>query len=145
MNYKRHRLFVWGLSTIMLLIIFKVSIFWPLVLYIRGLKEEIVLRREITHIYVSCFRFCFITQFILACSAVRVRFESLNDHVNSFKLHKKFKIVSTKSLVSVEFRQSYFQLCDAIDIINDTFTLHLAFIFAIFLVSRIISANRIKK
>lgn len=83
---------------------------------------------SIFYAYISIYRVFYVVQFYYACSAVRVRFKAIN------RLLKK----TTESSVSVNYKflRSFLGLCDAIEIINETFTSQISLIFMCLLVRK---------
>lgn len=85
---------------------------------------------SICYVYISIYRVLYVVQFYYACSSVRVRFKAVNRLLNNF----------SESAVSVnnKFMRSFLGLCDAIDIINETFTFQITLLFMSLLVRKII-------
>lgn len=69
--------------------------------------------------YINVFKIFYIAQFILACSAIRTRFRTIN---------QKFKYIN-KPTTTLNLRKCFHGLSDAILIINDTFTSQFIFLF----------------
>lgn len=85
--------------------------------------------------FVEFFRSIYLTQFVLASLTLLLRFKSLNNRIGNSTT--EFNIKDTTVIA-----QLYRQLCEGIEILNETFTFHLIPIFASLIVS---SSRRSKK
>lgn len=135
MNHKRQRLYVLGALVAIIVVSLKMTFFMPIYLYVSGMNELIFLFDIWLFGCLNAFRLFYSAQFVLACSAVRKRFEASNEYLGGGKLKPGLKIVSPRTFVNVKFQGSYLRLCDALDIINENFTLHLIPLITILLVS----------
>lgn len=102
----------------------------PIYLHFHGGHDEVILYLYFIVGYRNTFRVFYSTQFLVATLTVKTRFAVLNNFLKGSKNKTKFNCVVTPN-----FRKIYLQLCDGIEIINETFTLHFSFIFGIFMVS----------
>lgn len=90
-------------------------------------------------IFINVLRVFYLTQFILATSAIRVRFKALNSvfkRRNSKPVWTSFSYLDMTKIWEVE--RIFQQLCDCIDIVNDTFTFQIVFVYAVLLVTFIV-------
>lgn len=72
--------------------------------------------------FIEFYRMIYVIQFTLACAALRERFKKLNNLLKIVKLD-----VDGKEIVTVG--QLYHKLCDAIEVLNESFTFHFITIF----------------
>lgn len=75
-------------------------------------------------LYMSSLSVCF----IFACLAIKFRFQVLNETFKSFyfnEFHKHIQIVRPKQLNVKTFSRLFYNLCDAIDFLNDSLTYNL--------------------
>lgn len=79
-------------------------------------------------------RVFFIAQFFLACICIRKRFEGLNKKLTSVFKQKLTQLVDSR--VGKHFND----LCDVIEIMNETFTVPLIFVFTNILIKSIFAA-----
>jgi hypothetical protein len=79
-------------------------------------------------------RIFFVTQLYLACICIRKRFEGLNNKLDWLVRQKSPKIVDWR------LGKLYNELCDVIDILNETFTAPFVFIFPNILIKSIFAA-----
>lgn len=107
-----------------------------------------------SHIFQLFFNYFYVAQFALAALALRERFKLLNNYLrfviihwclNSFQNYfysfslstkipnRNFVMAGSKTLNSTLFIKLYNDLCDAIGLINSTFTNHLIFVMINFL------------
>lgn len=85
--------------------------------------------------FINIFRGFFLVQFVLACSAIQVRFKALNDEFT--RKHSTIrKLFFPKPNITTNFYlgKTFQQLCDCIDIVNETLTINFIPMFAVFLV-----------
>lgn len=86
---------------------------------------------------VTVFRFFYVLQFTLVTSALFTRFAALNGRLSSLLKTKNIKIVKPRYFPIFRFGNLYHGLCDGIGIVNENFTIQMAFLYANILVSRI--------
>lgn len=72
--------------------------------------------------YSNGLRFFLVLQFWLACFFVQSRFSALNEFLKSFITSSRFS--SVKTLTLFKCARVFHSLCDSIEIINQTFTVH---------------------
>lgn len=86
--------------------------------------------------FITLLRMTFIAQFVLVCSAIQVRFKAFNT-----EFVRRQKTVSTTNALKINrfdalhMGNIFQKLSDCIDIVNETFTFQLVFIFTVLLVS----------
>lgn len=85
-------------------------------------------------IYTTLLKGFYIVQFILATWMLQVRFQALNEYLSGENSLGVRKVSTTKYFPTLKLVMIYHNLCDAIEIVNETFTLHLAAIFLNFMV-----------
>lgn len=133
MDHKRHRWISVGAVISTLAIAFKMTFFMPIFLYFHGVVVETPIFDSILFYYINTYRIFYALQFVLACFAIRKRFSALNS-LNVTSAIDGVKLVATKNVLNRKFRKTYMKLCDGIDIISETFSVHLLAIFLIYLV-----------
>lgn len=125
-NWKRHKC---GLRVIVFVafvcFVSKISVFPILQLYLK--RSTVPLLMTIRLYYFEFFRMVYIVQFILASSALQVRFRKFNKNLEIMKFD-----IGGKEATSLA--QLYHKLCDTAEILNETFTFHFIAIFANLLV-----------
>jgi hypothetical protein len=91
--------------------------------------SPIDIRTTISYSYMNFFRNFYMMQFMFAVSSVKTRFQDLNETLVSLESSPKF--ISKESDIEGMFSiaELHHNLCDAIDLINQTFTFPLIGIF----------------
>ena len=72
------------------------------------------------------------SQFILAAAALEIRFKALNELIDSTMYSAKMEATFNGAKIGKLFNN----LCDGIEIVNDSFTFHFVLLFPLYLVSR---------
>lgn len=136
-DYKLHRRIVY--CSIILSILFSlsmpISIF--VVFYLLGFGLTTTAASALMTfniIYTTLLKGFYIVQFILATWMLQVRFQGLNEYLSGENSLGVRKVSTTKYFPTLKLVMIYHNLCDAIEIVNETFTLHLAAIFLNFMV-----------
>lgn len=123
-DFKLHRRIVLGTLFLGLVDFTFLSCLIHLMSWIYGFSFDGGSAINIYFIFVNCFRAYHVIQFYLVCSAVRLRFRTIN---------QKFKF-STSSSMKLTLINCFHGLSDAIDIINKVFTFHFFMLFTHILV-----------
>lgn len=134
MNHKKQKKIVIGILFISIFLAAKISISMMFIFWIFGISAEIQFPVIFCYTYINIFRMFYSAQFILAASAVFSRFKALNYHLERSIPISTIKIISTTNSTFHKVDKIFHELCDAIEVINKTFTCHFVFIFAICLV-----------
>lgn len=111
----------------------------PSILYFLGRWKGLKVSLIASYAYINTFRLFYLVQFSLASFAVRLRFKALNEKIKEQFLTKLssncFKALDVKSSDIFKLGNVFHKLCDAIEIINETFTFHFVLLFMVILVS----------
>lgn len=137
-NYKLHKIYVVVSIIIAVSIAFILAAVSPIVTLINGStsRDFHILFEAFGYIVINIVRTFFVMQINFVCESVRSRFRLLNEAVKSSIFNQSLKIKKTRSLSVFRFLKHYHVLCDAIEISNETFTLQLVPLMAIFLVKK---------
>lgn len=137
MSYQRHRSFLYGFIFTSTALAMKMSFYRNIYFLWTGDIGRIDFLNTLSNLYINVYRTFFAAQFILACLTVKKRFECLNNQLKTSLKSRALdlKTIAANRLIHLELRRVIFQLCDIIEVINETFTFHIIFIFTIFLVS----------
>jgi hypothetical protein len=129
LHFNRHR----KISILVIFTLFGIgfgfSLIHPIVCILLGKFDLVQIIRSVSFSYINFYRAIYIVQFILSSATVKIRFAAFN---RSLTLNRIFKL---KLLEDLNHRKLYHSLCDAIDILNQTFTFQLVLIFMGLIVS----------
>jgi hypothetical protein len=81
---------------------------------------------------IMVFIYFFPIQFVLVTSTLTSRFQALSEHLDA---SSQVKFVISKQRRTMNIARLFDQLCDAIDIVNETFTFHFLLAFPVYMVS----------
>lgn len=108
----------------------------PIIYVSNGYSERINWMFIVCLLFINTFRLFYAVQFTLATLVLCTRFDGLNASLKSFlSTPISVKQVLPKYFPIFRFGNLYHDLCNGVDLINDTFTLQLVFLFVNILVS----------
>lgn len=137
MNYKQHRFFIYATFMVSVVIFAAMTLIHPIYFVIAGDAWKINVLNLLTNSGTFLVKISFSVQLVLACLTVQRRFKALNVHLKASQpqvTKANWKLSSYGCSEHLKIRKVYFKLCDCIDVINETFTFHMIFLFAVFLV-----------
>lgn len=137
-DHKKHKKFVAFAIFLLLSLAFFASGAMHVFSLLPQVDYTIGLASSIRFGYMNLSKIVYVTQFVLACSAVRQRFKILNQHLEYPFLIGGLTTVSSKQMKSKEVGRLFHRLCDAIKLINSTFTFPFVVIFSNLMVRLII-------
>lgn len=117
-------------SFLIVLIIIELTSFVPVVFYSIGYADTLNSNALLCFNYINIFRYLYSSQFVLASIVVRSRFEAINERLSSGMKSERAKLLNTVGPL-------YHRLCDVIELINRTFTMHLVIVLTVVLVRKI--------
>lgn len=129
-NYKQQKLLFIKVTVLALILAFTTIVISPIVHFIMGIQYYGLIAAWITYGFIGIYKVLYFTQLILACMIVQKRFEALNESLENSRITNRLTITKAKNLNISEFAVVYHGLCDAIEIINNSFTYHTTFLFA---------------
>lgn len=128
-NHKIHRRFVIGTIVLFAVLALHMITSPVLVFFFSGNPDYIRLSVSLIYSFFNVLRLFFVVQFFLACTAVWNRIEIMNEYLEDRFQCKSLKVASKKCFDCHKIGKNFHILCDAIRIINDTFTFKFLFIF----------------
>lgn len=137
MNFKHHRFFAYGVNALIVAVTMISVLSTPVALFLSGLGDQIKFFDSSLLMFLIISQFFFVAQFNLACFAIRKRFVALNNYLNKSNTKTECKKFGASCVMNENFCKSYFKLCEVIEIVNETFTFPLIFIYGFFMVSTI--------
>lgn len=102
-----------------------------------GNGNQIKVSIILCYFYVSSFQAFYVAQFIVACLAMQKRFDELSISLKFSFSVSKIKISTSKNHEFLKFGKLFHNLCDGIEILNQTFTFH----FVAILMNIVVSFN----
>lgn len=141
LNFKVQRRYVFLVIFLTCLLPFLLSASNPIYMLVLG--NEVKISLVFYFFYVHFHRSFYIAQFVLACSAMQLRFKELNNNLNFSFSVTEIKIVASKNYDLFKVGKLFHDLCDGIEILNQTFTFHLIAILMNTMVSFIFKKREI--
>lgn len=129
-NHKQQRMKTFRFSFLIVLIIIELTSFVPIVLYSIDYADTLSINALLCYNYINLFRYLYSSQFVLASIAVRSRFEAINERLGSSMKPERAKLLHAVGPL-------YHRLCDVIELINRTFTMHLVIVLTLVLVRKV--------
>lgn len=148
MNYKQQKLIVLLVLTCVIGVEAFVAFSIMVVFLVNGAKILNFLPPRLSIAFLNTLTNLYFAQLLLACITTRKRFEGLNKYLedslppNNIKTLSP-KAVSPKHLEISQLSKFYHELCDAIEIINESFTFHFIFLFGYLTVRLSLSLDNI--
>lgn len=133
-DFKRQRWFAYKTTIITTAASLLMTFYMPIYLYCIGFNETIELTRIPPIACANFTRVCYTVQLIVACSMIRKRFEIISGHLKKSYKFNNVTAVYTKSDSVAILQKSVIKLCDGVDLINESFTFQLIFVFSSVLV-----------
>lgn len=139
LNHNRHRVFSYGSIIVVLLIALESILLIPIMQLSNGNYEHILkLMTWLSYANITL-RLFYTAQFVLAALAVKTRFTALNKYLMKLAaIDKVWGNIASKHEEIQRFRRTYLKLCDGIEVINETFTFQLVFVFTSVMVRQFI-------
>lgn len=136
-NYKTHKLIVWILLICEAILILFLAFAQPIIfaIYSKFVFQFII----VSYCVNSILRLFFVSQFFLVSFSLQIKFKSLNENLKRLVSTREVQMVASRNSFTKDFGQTYQILCDAIDIVNETFTFPLALVLANVLVSFVLT------
>lgn len=112
------------------------NFFIPVIFLFLGISQDLRYFEMISYICQNLLRLFFTCQLILASLAVKARFRLLNIHLKkTIKMKNNCKNIPLKNFKASDYSNLYHKLCDAINVINNTFTFPFIVIFPVLMVN----------
>lgn len=124
-NHKKQRKQVVQCILFIFVILIGITVLLPVAFATIGYTDTMNISAFTCFIYLHAFRYLQTSQFVLVALALRSRFNAINEHLANLKSVKGYLLM---------VRKPFHQLCDVIEIINQTFTMQLVFNLGIILV-----------
>jgi hypothetical protein len=109
----------------------------PVLYFCFGLTNQTNLQIGTCYSFMNLVRDIYFIQFLFAASSIKRRFRQLNEALSSMTNMKKignFQMIETKVKRTILIVELYQDLCDAVEIVNQSFTFHFIGIFLGFMV-----------
>ena len=109
----------------------------PLFYFLFNLLPVFDLFRNLTIFYMGLYKSFYTCQFCIAGILVHERFELLNESLKHLWMRRKLKLFTNSGISTAlqHVSKLYLDLCDLIELVNSTFSVHLIFTFFTILVS----------
>ena len=127
LSYKQQKTFAVKATLAIVLNSAVIPCFNAAVFLIQGLFMAIIIFQYLSYSIINNLRTLYIAQLSLACLSIQKRFKVLNNSLVEMIRKENFKFMT--SLSNLNIRKAYHDLCNLIDIINETFTFHFILLF----------------
>lgn len=134
-DHKTHKKYIFIAISIFIAFVFVLSSSYPLSQLILAPNKSLKFVMTFSFAYIHIFMNFYTFQFIVVNSAIWLRFKALNSKFKTKFPRQNVKIVAAKNFDLVQASNYFHNLCDGIEIINNTFTFHAVFIFMQLMVS----------
>lgn len=135
-NLRSHRCHLLRLMLIVVVVLIVMVILSPLVIYLKSFSTRTVGISILSSFVVTILKFSFFAQLMLSCLCLRKRFEILHENIKWSIVCSNQKVFMNNSASWVRIGRIYQSLCNGIEIINETFTIHFVFLFGNILVRK---------
>lgn len=136
MSSKTQKLLMMKATILLLGILLILGMTLPLLSLLTKGNASVMFYRLLSVGFINILVVFYVSQLTLACHAVRKRFQTLNEHLKSSISSERFKLASGKDSNILNLGDFFHSLCNAIEIINSTFTFHLILLMHNILVRR---------